>query len=50
MTVGCVLGIGEFLWRGTLFVVEGAAWIIAVGALITCVTRLAAISRQLKAR
>jgi phosphatidylglycerophosphate synthase len=50
MTAGCVLGIGEFAGRGWMWVVEGAAWIIAVGALITCVTRLAAIARQLRAR
>ena len=50
MTVGCVLGIGEFLGRGSMWVVEGAAWIIAMGALITCITRLAAIARQLQAR
>lgn len=50
MTVGCLLGIGEWTWRGTIFVVEGALWIIAVGALITCLTRIHAIAAQLKAR
>jgi phosphatidylglycerophosphate synthase len=50
MTAGCLLGSGEFLWRGTIQVVAAAAWIIAIGTLVTCVTRSAAISRQLKAR
>lgn len=50
MTAGCLLGIGEFLWRGSLFVVEAAAWIIAIGAIITCATRIHAISKQLEAR
>jgi phosphatidylglycerophosphate synthase len=50
MTAGCVLGCGEFLWRGTTHVVEAAAWIIAIGAVVTCVVRIRAIARQLKAR
>jgi hypothetical protein len=38
--------------RGTpsLCVLHLAAWVIAIGALITCVTRLHAISAQLRAR
>jgi phosphatidylglycerophosphate synthase len=50
MTAGCVLGSGEFVWRGTTHAVEAAAWVIAIGALITCLTRIRAISRQLQAR
>jgi phosphatidylglycerophosphate synthase len=50
MTAGCLLGIGEFLWRGSIVVVEAAAWIIAIGAIVTCGTRIHAISKQLKAR
>lgn len=50
MTAGCLLGMGEFLWRGTSIVVEAAAWVIAVGALVTCVTRIRAIAQQLRAR
>jgi hypothetical protein len=50
MTAGCLLGSGEHWWRGTMLVVEAAAWIIAVGALVTCVTRVHAIAKQLKAR
>jgi hypothetical protein len=50
MTAGCLLGIGEFLWRGSMIVVELAAWIIAIGAIVTCGTRIRAIAAQLKAR
>lgn len=50
MTAGCLLGSGEYLWRGTILVTEAAAWIIAIGGIVTCVTRLRAMSRQLKAR
>jgi hypothetical protein len=50
MTAGCVLGCGEFAWRGSAYVIEAAAWIIAVGALVTCGTRIRAIAAQLKAR
>ena len=50
MTAGCLLGIGEFLWRGSIVVVEAAAWVIAIGAIITCGTRIRAIAAQLKAR
>jgi phosphatidylglycerophosphate synthase len=50
MTAGCLGGSGELVWRGTTHVVEAAAWIIAVGALVTCLTRIHAIAKQLKAR
>ena len=50
MTAGCLLGIGELCWNGTQHVVVVAAWIIAVGSLITCGTRIHAIAQQLKAR
>jgi phosphatidylglycerophosphate synthase len=50
MTAGCLLGIGEFLWRGSHVVVETAAWVIAIGAIVTCGTRIHAIAQQLKAR
>ena len=58
--MGCLLGIGEFYFfdatgfdpRGTptLCVLQLAAWVIAVGSLITCGTRLRAIAAQLRAR
>jgi phosphatidylglycerophosphate synthase len=50
MTVGCLLGVGEFLWRGSIHAVEAAAWIIAIGAIVTCGTRIRAIAQQLEAR
>jgi phosphatidylglycerophosphate synthase len=50
MTAGCLLGIGEWLWDGGQRILEGAAWIIAVGAIVTCGTRIRAISRSLRAR
>jgi phosphatidylglycerophosphate synthase len=60
MTLGCLLGVGEFYFfdesgfdpDGTpgLCVLHLAAWLIAIGAIITCGTRLHAIARQLQAR
>jgi phosphatidylglycerophosphate synthase len=60
MTVACLLAIGEFYFfdrtgfdaRGTphLCVLHVAAWVIAIGGLITCGTRLHAIAAQLRAR
>ena len=44
------LGVAEYLWRGSHICIEAAAWIIAVGAIVTCGTRIFAIARQLKAR
>ena len=65
MTVACLLGIVELYtaryWRGpgSAAVVEGvaqlqvlhlAAWVIALGSIITCGTRIHAIAQQLRAR
>jgi phosphatidylglycerophosphate synthase len=50
MTAACLLGIGEHLWTGGQRCLEAAAWIIAIGAIITCGTRIRAIAAQLKAR
>ena len=50
MTAGCLLGVAEHLWRGSANVLEAAAWIIAVGAVVTCGTRIYAIARKLQAR
>lgn len=50
MTAGCVLGIGEWAWHGEADVLRVALWIIAIGTIATCGTRLVAISRQLRAR
>src|SRR6185436_348806 len=50
MTAGCLLGIGEHLLNGTQYMLVAAAWIIAIGTVVTCGTRLHAIGKQLKAR
>lgn len=50
MTAGCLLGIGEYFWTGGQRSVEAAAWIIAIGAIVTCGTRIHAIAAQLKSR
>ncbi len=54
LTLGCLLGIAEFYWfnrgDGAQQVLTVTAWIIAVGALVTCGTRIHAIARQLRAR
>lgn len=50
MTVGCLLGFGEWFWDGGQRVLTAAAWIITLGAVLTCATRLHAIARQLRAR
>jgi phosphatidylglycerophosphate synthase len=50
MTAGCLLGSAEFWWRGSLVVVELAAGVIAIGGIVTCITRIHAIAQQLKAR
>ena len=52
LTLGCLLGVIEFHFfdETGLRVLHLAAWMIAVGAIITCGTRVHAIARQLKAR
>lgn len=50
MTAGCLLGMVEWAWRSEAQVLRLALWLIAVGTLVTCGTRLVAIARQLEAR
>ncbi len=50
LTAACVLGAIELWVSGTQWALTAGAWIIAVGSLLTCVTRVAAISRQLRAK
>jgi len=50
MTAGCLLGLGEYVFNGGQYLLEAAAWIIALGAVVTCGTRIRAIALQLKAR
>ena len=50
LTAGCLLGMLEWAWRSEAQVLRLTAWVIAIGTLVTCGTRLAAIARQLRAR
>lgn len=50
LTAGCLLGALEFVISQTQYLVLAAAWIIAAGATLTCVTRTYAIAKQLNAR
>ena len=50
LTVACVLGAAEWwIWQSQWLLIL-AAWNIALGSVITCITRLVAIARQLRAR
>ena len=50
LTVACVLGAVEaYLWRSH-YALRAALWLIAVGALLTCVTRTRALAQALNAR
>jgi phosphatidylglycerophosphate synthase len=50
LTGGCVIGAVESWLNGTHWALIAAAWIIAVGSVVTCGTRTVAIARKLKAR
>ncbi|HJY78815.1 MAG TPA: CDP-alcohol phosphatidyltransferase family protein [Burkholderiales bacterium] len=50
LTGGCLLGAAEIAVSGTQYALQAAAWIIAVGSLVTCATRTRAIARQLAPR
>jgi phosphatidylglycerophosphate synthase len=60
MTAACILGIAEFYFFDTtgfdpagtsqLRILQIAAWVIAIGGILTCGTRVHAIARQLRAR
>jgi phosphatidylglycerophosphate synthase len=50
LTVGCVLSAIEQPMWGSQWSLTLAAWIIAVGSVVTCGTRLRAIARQLRAK
>jgi phosphatidylglycerophosphate synthase len=47
LTGGCLLGAAEIAASGTQYSLHAAAWVIAVGSLLTCATRTRAIARQL---
>lgn len=48
LTAACLLAVGERLLTGTGWVLPAAAWIIAIGSLLTCATRTRAIAMQLR--
>lgn len=48
LTVACVLGAVEWRLYQSRWALLVAAWVIAVGALLTCLTRTLAIARQLQ--
>ena len=50
LTVACLLGAAELAFAQTYWALRIAAWIIALGALLTCVTRSRAITAALHAR
>ncbi len=50
MTAGLLLGVGEYFWTGGERIVVAAAWVIAIGAIVTCGTRIRAIAQQLQTR
>ncbi len=50
LTVACVIGAGENLWAGSLYTLTFACIVIALGSLLTCVTRTLAIVTLLRQR
>lgn len=50
LTLGCLIGAVELWYWQTQLALLAAAWIIAAGALVTCITRTRAIARQLQER
>ena len=50
MTLGCLLAACNFSFFGTQQILLVTAYIIAIGAGITCITRTLAIAKQLKAQ
>jgi phosphatidylglycerophosphate synthase len=50
LTIGCVLGAFELVLHHSQWSLLAAAWIIAVGSIVTCFTRTHAIAQQLRAK
>lgn len=48
MTLACLLAPLEAIWSGSRYALAGGVIVIAAGALLTCMTRLRAIARQLE--
>jgi len=49
LTVACIVGAAEMFWHPERYALLTAAILIAVGSLLTCITRTRAIARQLRA-
>ena len=50
MTLACLLAAAELHWRGSGVALLVAAWVIALGTVLTCVLRTRAIAQGLHAR
>ncbi|MBD9468801.1 CDP-alcohol phosphatidyltransferase family protein [Pseudoxanthomonas sp. PXM01] len=50
LTLACLLGAAELVFAQTQWALRMAAWVIAVGALLTCITRSRAIATALHTR
>ncbi|THD42820.1 MAG: CDP-alcohol phosphatidyltransferase family protein [Bradyrhizobium sp.] len=50
LTAACLAGAAEALLFGTHYALIAGCLVIAIGSALTCVTRVAAIARQLRAR
>ena len=50
LTLACVLGAAEALVWHSRYALSAALWVIAVGALVTCLTRTRALALALRAR
>lgn len=50
LTIACLVAMAEYWWKGTQQLIVGAAWVVAVGGVVTCGTRLYAIAQQLRDR
>jgi phosphatidylglycerophosphate synthase len=50
LTAACVLGALELAMLGTQWALTAAAWVIAMGSIVTCTTRTLAIGALLRAR
>lgn len=48
LTLGCLIGAAELHFNGSNIALVSAAYIIAIGSGITCITRTLAIAKQLK--
>lgn len=50
LTAACLLGAAEVYVRGSGWALQAAAWVIAAGSVLTCLTRTLAMARALRRR